>query len=146
MVHPTVGELRIGDLPIYINSPLTPDADEEDAYFIGDVKVTEVEMLVPATVEKENGRKELRLEFGYGLCYGQNETKAIAMSILDKSLEKGDKLIPTQNEEFVLFHIDSVESTGFISHLKMPHYVTFQAKLNDVRKTRKSSAEKGQEV
>ncbi|MFC5447421.1 carbon-phosphorus lyase complex subunit PhnI [Paenibacillus aestuarii] len=146
MVHPTVGELRVGNLPIYINSPLTPDADEEDAYFIGDVKVTEVEMLVPATVEKENGRKELSLEFGYGLCYGQNETKAIAMSILDKSLEKGDKLIPTQNEEFVLFHIDSVESTGFISHLKMPHYVTFQAKLNDVRKTRKGSAEKGQEV
>ncbi|MCY9657896.1 carbon-phosphorus lyase complex subunit PhnI [Paenibacillus chondroitinus] len=146
MVHPTVGELRVGELPVYIDSPLTKSGEEDDAYFIGDIKVTEVEMLVPATVEKENGRKELQLEFGYGLCYGQNETKAIAMSILDKSLEKGDKSIPTQNEEFVLFHIDSVESTGFISHLKMPHYVTFQAKLNDVRKTRKTPVGKGQEV
>ncbi|MBA2940696.1 carbon-phosphorus lyase complex subunit PhnI [Paenibacillus sp. CGMCC 1.16610] len=146
MVHPTVGELRVGELPVYIDSPLTQSDEEDDAYFIGDIKVTEVEMLVPATVEKENGRKELQLEFGYGLCYGQNETKAIAMSILDKSLEKGDKSIPTQNEEFVLFHIDSVESTGFISHLKMPHYVTFQAKLNDVRKTRKTPVGKGQEV
>ncbi|MZQ85713.1 carbon-phosphorus lyase [Paenibacillus sp. 5J-6] len=146
MVHPTVGELRVGELPVYIDSPLTKSEDDDDSYFIGDIKVTEVEMLVPVTVEKENGRKELQLEFGYGLCYGQNETKAIAMSILDKSLEKGDKSIPTQNEEFVLFHIDSVESTGFISHLKMPHYVTFQAKLNDVRKTRKTPLGQGQEV
>jgi alpha-D-ribose 1-methylphosphonate 5-triphosphate synthase subunit PhnI len=146
MVHPTVGELRVGELPVYVDSPLTKSGEEDDSYFIGDIKVTEVEMLVPVTVEKENGRKELQLEFGYGLCYGQNETKAIAMSILDKSLEKGDKSIPTQNEEFVLFHIDSVESTGFISHLKMPHYVTFQAKLNDVRKTRKTPMGKGQEV
>ncbi|MDF2837677.1 MAG: phosphonate metabolism [Paenibacillus sp.] len=139
MVHPTVGELRVGQFPVYVDSPLrTADNDDEDeAYYIGEIKATEVEMLVPATVEKEGGRKELNLEFGYGLCYGQNETKAIAMSILDKSLERGDKSIPTQNEEFVLFHIDSVESTGFISHLKMPHYVTFQAKLSDVRKTRK---------
>lgn len=146
MVHPTVGELRVGELPVYIDSPLTKSGEDDDSYFIGDIKVTEVEMLVPVTVEKENGRKELQLEFGYGLCYGQNETKAIAMSILDKSLEKGDKSIPTQNEEFVLFHIDSVESTGFISHLKMPHYVTFQAKLNDVRKTRKTPLGQGQEV
>jgi len=137
MVHPTVGELRVGQLPVYVDSPLRPSDDDDNAYYIGEIKVTEVEMLVPATVEKENGRKELNLEFGYGLCYGQNETKAIAMSILDKSLERGDSSIPTQNEEFVLYHIDSVESTGFISHLKMPHYVTFQSKLNDVRKTRK---------
>lgn len=136
-VHPTVGELRVGQLPVYIKSPLLPSEDEDEDYFIGDIKVTEVEMLVPAMIERDNGQKELNLEFGYGLCYGQNETKAIAMSILDKSLEQGDKTIPTQNEEFVLYHIDSVESTGFISHLKMPHYVTFQAKLNDVRKTRK---------
>ncbi|MBP1967521.1 carbon-phosphorus lyase complex subunit PhnI [Paenibacillus aceris] len=146
MVHPTVGELRVGELPVYIDSPLANSGEEDDSYFVGDIKVTEVEMLVPVTVEKENGRKELQLDFGYGLCYGQNETKAIAMSILDKSLERGDKSIPTQNEEFVLFHIDSVESTGFISHLKMPHYVTFQAKLNDVRKTRNHPAGKGQEV
>ena len=146
MVHPTVGELRVGEIPVYVDRPLASEKDDDEAYFIGDIKVTEVEMLVPATVEKESGRKELQLEFGYGLCYGQNETKAIAMSILDKSLERGDKSIPTQNEEFVLFHIDSVESTGFISHLKMPHYVTFQSKLNDVRKTRKTTAGASQEV
>ncbi|MFC5700171.1 carbon-phosphorus lyase complex subunit PhnI [Cohnella faecalis] len=138
MVHPTVGELRVGQLPVYVSPPLDVDGEDEDSYYIGEIKVTEVEMLIPAVAEKEQGRKELELDFGYGLCFGQNETKAIAMSILDKSLEGGDKSIPTQNEEFVLYHIDSVESTGFISHLKMPHYVTFQSKLNDVRKTRQA--------
>ncbi|WP_019122109.1 carbon-phosphorus lyase complex subunit PhnI [Brevibacillus massiliensis] len=142
--HPTVGELRVGQLPVYINNPLKPSEDEDEAYYIGDIKVTEVEMLMPATVEREKGRKELEFDIGYGLCYGQNETKAIAMSILDKNLEKGDQSIPTQNEEFVLYHIDSVESTGFISHLKMPHYVTFQSKLNDVRKTKQVQSEKAE--
>ncbi|RAV23061.1 carbon-phosphorus lyase complex subunit PhnI [Paenibacillus contaminans] len=145
-LHPTVGELRVGNLPIYVNNPLDSSGSEEDAYFIGDIKVTEVEMLMPSMVEKEKGRKELEFAFGYGLCYGQNETKAIAMSILDKSLERSDNSIPTQNEEFVLFHIDSVESTGFISHLKMPHYVTFQAKLNDVRKTKQTQTLAAEEV
>jgi len=55
---------------------------------------------------------------------------------LDKCLEIGGDS-PTHNEEFVLYHIDSVESTGFISHLKLPHYVTFQSKLDSVRKTRR---------
>ncbi|MFM1652172.1 carbon-phosphorus lyase complex subunit PhnI [Brevibacillus sp. B_LB10_24] len=141
-IHPTVGELRVGQLPVYIGNPLKPSEDGDEAYYMGDIKVTEVEMLIPATVEREKGRKELEFEIGYGLCYGQNETKAIAMGILDKTLEKGDQTIPTQNEEFVLYHIDSVESTGFISHLKMPHYVTFQSKLNDVRKTKQVQSEK----
>ncbi|OPH50603.1 carbon-phosphorus lyase [Paenibacillus ferrarius] len=145
MIHPTVGELRVGQLPIYVESPLHPNEEDDEAYYIGEIKVSEVEMLVPATVKKENGAKELKLDFGYGLCFGQNETKAIAMSILDKSLEGGNKSVPTQNEEFVLYHIDSVESTGFISHLKMPHYVTFQSKLNDVRKTRQNQSVESEE-
>ncbi|WP_211745645.1 carbon-phosphorus lyase complex subunit PhnI [Paenibacillus sp. Marseille-Q4541] len=145
MVHPTVGELRVGHLPVYVDSPTETSQDEEDAYYIGEIQVTEVEMLVPKTVEAENGKKDIQLDFGYGLCYGQNETKAIAMSILDKSLAEGDKTIPTQNEEFVLYHIDSVESSGFISHLKMPHYVTFQSKLNDVRKIKQSESAQAKE-
>lgn len=135
-LHPTVGELRIGNLPIEINNP-TGSADEDDTYYIGDIKVTEVEMLMPVTVEKERGKKEIEFEIGYGICYGQNETKAIAMSILDNCLEHPNNEFPSHNEEFVLFHIDSVESTGFVSHLKMPHYVTFQSKLDSVRQTKK---------
>jgi alpha-D-ribose 1-methylphosphonate 5-triphosphate synthase subunit PhnI len=105
-------------------------------------------MLMPVTVEKDFGKKELEFEIGYGLVFGQNETKAIAMGILDNCLEHPSSDFPSHNEEFVLYHIDSVESTGFISHLKMPHYVTFQSKLDSVRKTKKEGTknEEGLEV
>lgn len=139
-LHPTVGELRVGYLPVYIDHPIEK-GDDEDGFYIGDVKVTEVEMLMPMTVEKEHGRKEIEFEIGYGICFGQNETKAIAMGILDYSLEHPDHQFPSHNEEFVLYHIDSVESSGFISHLKLPHYVTFQSKLDSVRKTKKERQE-----
>jgi alpha-D-ribose 1-methylphosphonate 5-triphosphate synthase subunit PhnI len=136
-LHPTVGELRIGNLPVYVDNPFSEANEDDDAYFIGDMKVTEVETLFPEPVQKENGLKELRFGIGYGICYGQNETKAIAMSILDRCLETGNAAYPTHNEEFVLLHIDSVESTGFISHLKLPHYVTFQSELDSIRKSKK---------
>lgn len=135
-LHPTVGELRVGYLPVYIDSPFHSFNREDDAYYIGEIKATEVEMLIPETVEIGDGKKEIKFEIGYGLCFGQNETKAIAMGILDNSLEKGNRDYPTGDEEFVLYHIDSVESTGFISHLKLPHYVTFQSKLDIVRKSK----------
>ncbi|WP_289142859.1 carbon-phosphorus lyase complex subunit PhnI [uncultured Brevibacillus sp.] len=136
-VHPTVGELRVGEMPIYIDNPINQKTEEDDAYYLGEMKLTEVEMLIPVTVEKERGKKEIEFEIGYGICFGQNETKAIAMGILDNCLENKNPQYPTSDEEFVLFHIDSVESSGFISHLKMPHYVTFQSKLDSARKTKR---------
>jgi len=140
-IHPTVGELRVGKLPIYIDDPFDETKDENDSYFIGEIKVTEVETLIPVSYEKKRGVKEIRFKTGYGICYGQNETKAIAMSILDNCLEMKDPRYPTHDEEFVLYHIDSVESTGFISHLKLPHYVTFQSKLDSARKAKKEDME-----
>ncbi|KLU60268.1 alpha-D-ribose 1-methylphosphonate 5-triphosphate synthase subunit PhnI [Peptococcaceae bacterium CEB3] len=144
-LHPTVGELRVGNLPIYVGSLLGEGQAEEDYYYIGDIKVTEAETIFPVTVQKENGRKEIEFGIGYGMCYGQNETKAIAMSILDRCLESGDAGYPVYDEEFVLLHINSVESTGFISHLKLPHYVTFRSELDSVRKTRKGKGTVGED-
>lgn len=140
-LHPTVGELRIGKLPLYIKNPLNTSIEEDDDYYIGDIRVTEVESFIPNLAPKKQGRQELEFKMGYGICYGQNETKAIAMSILDNCLEVKDKKYPIQDEEFVLLQIDCVESTGFISHLKLPHYVTFQSKLDSVRKSRKGESQ-----
>lgn len=134
--HPTVGELRVGNMPLTISSPLCK-GDDEDDYYIGEVKVTEVETLVPVMTRDTEGKNKIDFQVGYGICYGQNESKAISMSILDYCLEEKNINFPTGDEEFVLMSIDSVESTGFISHLKLPHYVTFQAELNSVRKTHK---------
>jgi alpha-D-ribose 1-methylphosphonate 5-triphosphate synthase subunit PhnI len=138
VLHPTVAELRVGRIPVYVPGP-SGGEDEEDAYYVGEVKVTEVETLVPVPVRKGQGRSEIEFEIGYGIAFGQNETKAIAMSVLDQGLESEEKKYPTQDEEFVLLHVDSVEATGFVSHLKLPHYVTFQSKLDSVRKAKEGA-------
>ena len=64
------------------------------------------------------------------------------MSILDQCLNRKNKIYHASDEEFVLLSIDSVESCGFISHLKLPHYVTFQSKLDTARKIKKEKLEK----
>jgi alpha-D-ribose 1-methylphosphonate 5-triphosphate synthase subunit PhnI len=71
---------------------------------------------------------------GYGLVFGQAERKAMAMSLCDRALrasELGEDIVaPAQDEEFVLSHCDNVQATGFVEHLKLPHYVDFQAELD----------------
>jgi alpha-D-ribose 1-methylphosphonate 5-triphosphate synthase subunit PhnI len=76
------------------------------------------------------------------LVFGRSDTKAIAMSILDYSLNtagSGGGASVLENQEFVLLHGDCLEMNGFISHLKLPHYVTFQSKLDRVRHTRQQT-------
>lgn len=141
-LHPTVGELRVGRVAVYAPNPFasagagSDGVAAEDSYYVGEIRITAVETLVPVPIRRGLGRTEMEFELGFGLSFGQNETKAIAMSLLDQCLESGDKRSAVQDEEFVLLHVDSVEATGFISHLKLPHYVTFQSKLDSVRKAR----------
>jgi alpha-D-ribose 1-methylphosphonate 5-triphosphate synthase subunit PhnI len=87
---------------------------------------------------------------GYGLIWGHNERKAIAMSILDRALCAEDPKSAVEDQEFVLYHIDSMESQGFISHLKLPHYVSFQSALDRIRsiqrKMRQQAVQSQEEV
>jgi alpha-D-ribose 1-methylphosphonate 5-triphosphate synthase subunit PhnI len=155
--HPTVGELRTGTLEVLVPHPVI----EGESLFAGEILITEIESLFPqeeAKTKKEETEDPLRilgsgrgdkaddspnaltLGMGYGMVFGRNDTKAIAMSILDYTLslgETGDNS-PLQNQEFVLLHGDCLEMNGFISHLKLPHYVTFQSKLDRVRRTRQT--------
>lgn len=127
-VHPTVSELRSGYADVCVPYVL----EESQEICIGEILLTEVEALVPSHTETEEEFDKMTLAGGYGLVFGRNENKAIAMSIADASLEtEGDT--PSQDEEFVLTHGDCLEMSGFISHLKLPHYVTFQSKLDQVR-------------
>ena len=61
----------------------------------------------------------------------------MAMSLCDRALrarELGEDITaPAQDEEFVISHLDNVQSTGFVEHLKLPHYVDFQAELDMIR-------------
>jgi alpha-D-ribose 1-methylphosphonate 5-triphosphate synthase subunit PhnI len=67
----------------------------------------------------------------------------MAMSIVDRTLradEFGEERIhPAQDEEFVLSHTDNVEASGFLQHLKLPHYVDFQGELVNVRALRRAA-------
>jgi alpha-D-ribose 1-methylphosphonate 5-triphosphate synthase subunit PhnI len=64
----------------------------------------------------------------------------MAMSLVDRALraeELGEAIeSPAQMQEFVLSHSDSLEASGFVQHLKLPHYVDFQSELELVRKMR----------
>ena len=144
--HPTVGELRRGRIPVTIDAPGAAGGSEDDAYYLGSLPVCEVESLIPCDSVTDGGRHVSALDVGYGLVMGSDESKAIAMSVLDHSLRVDDVRYPTQDQEFVLYHIDGVEATGFISHLKLPHYVTFQSKLDAaIRSMQEGVAEKGDE-
>jgi alpha-D-ribose 1-methylphosphonate 5-triphosphate synthase subunit PhnI len=125
-VHPTLGEVRVGELPVEIEHPYTGDAVE-----VTSVEVTESESVVPVYAKRDDPQ----FAFGYGLVFGRNERKAIGMTILDASIQlDGDE--PAEDAEFVLDTIDGIDSFGFIEHLKLPHYVTFQSILDRIRAIR----------
>ncbi|MBD2213711.1 carbon-phosphorus lyase complex subunit PhnI [Nostoc linckia FACHB-104] len=130
--HPFAGEIRMGEVEVVI-------CPEELGFeiAIADITVTEVQM-----VNQFKGSKELPAQFtrGYGLTFGYNERKAMSMALVDRAMraeELGETIQgPAQNVEFVLLHSDNVEAQGFVQHLKLPHYIDFQAELNLVRKIR----------
>ncbi|MFC0388393.1 carbon-phosphorus lyase complex subunit PhnI [Muricoccus vinaceus] len=130
--HPFVGELRQGELAVCFAPPELGFEIE-----IGDLVVTECQM-----VNQFHGSRTEPPQFtrGYGLVFGRSERRAMAMALMDRSLraaELGETVeAPAQDEEFVLSHSDNVEATGFLEHLKLPHYVDFQSELESVRAMR----------
>ena len=144
--HAFVAELRIGAVAVEMDIP-----ELGFAIGIGEVVLTECE-----TVNQFTGSKTEPAQFtrGYGLVFGQTERKAIAMALVDRALRwkelgEEDQGAPAQDEEFVLMHCDNIQATGFLEHIKLPHYVDFQSELELVRKLRagatgKTAAEGGE--
>lgn len=136
--HPFAGEIRMGHVEVEI----VPD-ELDFAIPIGALEVTECEM-----VNQFQGSKDRPPQFtrGYGLTFGFCERKAMAMALVDRALrsrELGERVddAPAADEEFVLSHADNVEASGFVQHLKLPHYVDFQSELELVRRLRREIAE-----
>jgi alpha-D-ribose 1-methylphosphonate 5-triphosphate synthase subunit PhnI len=130
--HPFAGEIRFGTVEVEM------ELDElGEAVVIGDIDVTECQM-----INQFAGSGDVPPTFtqGYGLAFGHSERKAMAMALVDRALraeELGETLAsPTQDVEFMLSHSDNVEASGFVQHLKLPHYVDFQAELELVRRLR----------
>jgi alpha-D-ribose 1-methylphosphonate 5-triphosphate synthase subunit PhnI len=113
----TLGEVRHGRLPVRVDHPVTGRT-----VAIGTVRVTEVE-----AIEDLDGAGEDRERFdvGYGMCLGHNEKKAIAMANLDIACHRDGGR--SQLEQSLLLTTDGLDATGFLEHLKLPHYVTFRS-------------------
>ncbi|RZN38298.1 MAG: carbon-phosphorus lyase [Methanosarcinales archaeon] len=126
-VHPTIAELRVGHVQLRIKHPYTGNN-----VCIGDVPVTECEGILSGVGATEI-TADNRFSLGYGLVFGQNEKKAISMSILDGTMGVSEPKTPAEDPEFVLYHIDGIDAMGFVEHLKLPHYVTFQSSLDRIR-------------
>ncbi len=132
--HPFAGEIRLGEVEV--------EFQPEELDFpivLGDVTVTECEMI---NQFKGSATEKPKFTRGYGIGFGHVERKAMSMALVDRALrseelgEPADTDAPAHDEEFVLAHSDNVEATGFVEHLKLPHYVDFQSELELVRKMR----------
>lgn len=136
--HPFAGEIRLGEVAVSF-------VPEELGFAIelGDITLTECQM-----VNQFKGSIEQPPQFtrGYGIAFGHAERKAMSMAIIDRSLKARDfgeaSEYPAQQEEFVLYHCDNVEASGFVEHLKLPHYVDFQGELELLRKIRREQEER----
>jgi alpha-D-ribose 1-methylphosphonate 5-triphosphate synthase subunit PhnI len=134
--HAFVGELRIGAVSVEMDIPELGFAID-----IGEITVTECE-----TINQFKGSKTEPPQFtrGYGLVFGQTERKAISRALVDRALRweelgEDNSGAPAQDTEFVLYHADNIQATGFLEHIKLPHYVDFQSELELVRKLRREA-------
>lgn len=134
--HPFAAEIRYGstEVEMFIE-------ELGFAVTIGEVELTECQMVSQFA---GNADEAPRLTRGYGLTFGYNERKAMSMALVDRAMraeelgEAADN--PANDIEFTLYHSDNVEASGFVQHLKLPHYVDFQANLELLRRLRAEQA------
>ncbi|MGJ5130476.1 carbon-phosphorus lyase complex subunit PhnI [Bradyrhizobium sp. SZCCHNR3107] len=135
--HPFAGEIRFGEVEVEFVA-------EEVGFAVplGSVELTECQMV---NQFKGAATEPPCFTRGYGLAFGQSERKTMSMALVDRALrarELGeDTVAPAQDEEFVMSHSDNVQATGFVEHLKLPHYVDFQSELGLLRKLRQEFTE-----
>ncbi|WP_347557241.1 carbon-phosphorus lyase complex subunit PhnI [Robbsia sp. KACC 23696] len=130
--HPFAAEIRFGSVEIEMDLP-----ELDFPVVIGEIEMTECQMINTFAGDVHHAPQFTR---GYGVSFGYGERKAMSMALVDRALrakefgESGDS--PANDEEFVLYHSDNVEASGFVQHLKLPHQVDFQADLSVLRQLR----------
>ncbi|MCA9886812.1 MAG: carbon-phosphorus lyase complex subunit PhnI [Anaerolineae bacterium] len=118
-VHPTVNELRLAYAEVQVKHPVTGE------YFsAGRVRVSQAEIVT-------KGKSTYKI--GFTATMGWNEVKLIAGATLDMEMSQAEPH-PALNEDFVLYHTEPIESSGFCIHFKLPHYVTFSSSMDNMRK------------
>jgi alpha-D-ribose 1-methylphosphonate 5-triphosphate synthase subunit PhnI len=121
LTHPTVNEVRLSYVEVKLRHPITGET-----FSAGRVRLTQTEVV---------SSQADTLELGFAATLGWNEVKTIAAAILDMEMDK-PSAHPAHTEEFVLYHTEPVEASGFCIHYKLPHYVTFSSSLDAIRRVR----------
>lgn len=116
--HPTVNELRLSEAEVRVTHP------RGTVFSAGRIRTSQAEVT--------NAAKGGELELGFCGTFGWNEVKIIAGATLDLNRPNAPARSPL-NEEFFLYHTEAVEASGFCIHFKLPHYVTFQSSLDNLR-------------
>jgi alpha-D-ribose 1-methylphosphonate 5-triphosphate synthase subunit PhnI len=137
--HPFAAEIRQGLATVEV---VPPELGFPIA--VGEIEVTECQMV---NQFKGSASNPPQFTTGYGLAFGASERKAMAMALVDRALRAGELeeeiTAPAQDQEFVLSHADNLDASGFVQHLKLPHYVDFQSELDVLRRLRSAwSAER----
>ena len=134
--HPFAGEIRFGEVDVEFFA--------EDVGFavpLGSIELTECQMV---NQFKGSATEAPCFTRGYGLAFGQSDRKTMSMALVDRALrarELGEEVrAPAQDEECVMSHSDNVQATGFVEHLKLPHYVDFQSEMSVLRAIRSELA------
>ncbi|WP_354685776.1 carbon-phosphorus lyase complex subunit PhnI [Cupriavidus necator] len=130
--HPFAAEIRYGtaEVELFVE-------ELGFAVTIGEIELTECQMVSQFAGSADEAPRFTR---GYGLAFGYNERKAMSMALVDRAMraeELGEAAdAPANDIEFMLYHSDNVEASGFVQHLKLPHYVDFQTNLELLRRLR----------
>lgn len=127
-IHPTVNELRLAYSMVNIKHPITGKV-----FNIGKIRTSQCEIVSNATQKKVDGKDKAQLDTGFAASMGWNEVKNIAGAMLDRAMDQPNPH-PSHTEDYVLYHTEPVESSGFCIHFKLPHYVTFSSQLDSLRK------------
>ena len=123
--HPTVNELRLAEAEVRVCHP------RGTVFSAGRVKVSQAEVT-------SKGKSGL-LELGFCATLGWNEVKVISGATLDLNAPGAATGSPVE-EEFVFYHTEPVEASGFCIHFKLPHYVTFQSSLDALRGAKQTTS------
>lgn len=125
--HPTVNEVRLSYAEVRLRHPVSGVV-----FSAGRVRVSQTEVV---------GTKANELELGFAATMGWNEVKTISGAMLDMEMNR-ENVHPAHSDEFVLYHTEPVEASGFCIHYKLPHYVTFNSGLDNIRRVRSHQQEK----
>lgn len=132
--HVTLGEVRHGRVPLRVTHPHTGEPVE-----IGRIRVSETEAVTH--LGDLRGEDPTTYDVGYAMALGHNERKTIAGASLDVAAVRFRGTTEGRRLEQILMHTtDGLSASGFLEHLKLPHYVTFQSGLDAAMSARAEAA------